>query len=270
MTRALLALALLAALAPGCAADGRTGPSPDAPREVAGFGPPGPGPAGAWLLVEGTGPDGEIPTVEGRRSTLVIEGGDVGGHAACNGFGGGRIDGKRMRFGGLEMTMIGCWGSAGALEDAYLTAVQNADTIRREGDRLVLTGPSTKLTFEYLAPPDLALATGRTLRLTRIWHAGETTGVVRPATLRLDRRSIEGSTGCRSFSGTYVESGDELVVTRMSLDGDLEDCGPREVDQELLVLGVVGDRFRTQVENGGTELTLSAQGGDALLFEDRV
>jgi heat shock protein HslJ len=270
MTRALLALALLAALAPGCEADGRTGPSPDAPREAAGFGPPGPGPAGAWLLVEGTGPDGEIPTVEGRRSILVIEDGALGGHAACNGFGGGRIHGERMRFGQLEMTLIGCWGSAGALEEAYLTAVQNGDRIRREGDRLVLTGPSTRLTFEYLAPPDLALATGRTLRLRRIWHEGETTGSVGPATLRLDRGSIEGSTGCRSFSGTYVESGDELVITRMFFEGSLEECEPRELDQELVVLSVIGDRFRTRVENGGTELTLTAQDGEGLLFEDRA
>jgi len=259
MAATLLGAALAAS---GCQARG------DANQEASpatAFGPPGPGPGGGWLLLEGAGPAGEIPQVEGHRSTLVIEDGEVGGHASCNGFGGGRIDGERIRFAEFATTLMGCEGELLASEEAYYSAVQDVATIRREGDRLVLTGPSSALIFEYLAPPDLYRATGRTLHLARIRHADESTGVVRSATLRLDRGSIEGSTGCRSFAGTYVERGDELVITRLSLEGDADECGPREVDQEAVVLDVLGDRFHTRVENG-TQLIVTAQGGDSLEY----
>jgi heat shock protein HslJ len=266
MTRSLLVVALLVALLAGCELDRSTTSDVHAGGRVAEFGPPGAGPTGGWLLVDGKGPDGEIPQVEGHRSTLLIDDGDVAGQAACNGFGGGRVHGDRIRFVELVMTLIGCEGEVGASEQAYLAAVQDADTIRRDGERLLLTGPSTTLTFEYLATPDLYHATsGRTMHLKRIRHDGDSTGFVRPATLRLYRGSIEGSTGCRSFSGTYVEREDELVVTGLSVEGDVEECEPREVAQDPVVLEVLGGPVRVRIENG-TQLIVTAQGGDSLEY----
>lgn len=98
---------------------------------------------GAWELVEGTGPDGAIPLVEGHPITLIVEddGEEVGGTAACNSYGATiERDGDRLAVTELFATEMACSPPAVMdAEQAYLAALAGVDAATIEGDRLTLT-----------------------------------------------------------------------------------------------------------------------------------
>ncbi len=58
-------------------------------------------PEGQWGFVSGSGPGGEIASVDGYRTTLALEGDQAGGILACNAFGfdSVRITGNRIVLG---------------------------------------------------------------------------------------------------------------------------------------------------------------------------
>jgi heat shock protein HslJ len=77
-----------------------------------------------------------------------------------------------------------------------------------------------------------------------------------------DDGTLRGGTGCRTFAGTYLVQGGELLVTRLEMNGD---C-PRDLsDQDSHVVAVIGDGFRPVVE--GDLLTLADPGGLGLVYE---
>jgi heat shock protein HslJ len=85
-----------------------------------------------------------------------------------------------------------------------------------------------------------------------------------PATLRLgDDGTIEGSTGCRPFSGTYVVTGDTVAVTELAM-GDVV-CPPQLGDQDSHVVTVLGDGFIPAIER--ERLTLESMGGLGLAYQ---
>ena len=136
-TRGLLAMVGAVLLLAGCG--GGQG-SPTAEQQ----------PLGSWQLIEGEGPDGEVPLVDDAPVTLQIEDGEAGGTAACNSYGGSvEIGGERLRFQELFQTEMACPGEGVmASEAAYLDALHAVDRHARDGERLVLTGEETRLVFE--------------------------------------------------------------------------------------------------------------------------
>ncbi len=107
-------------------------------------------PTGSWVLVEGEGPDGEVPLVEDAPITLDVEDGELGGTAACNSYGGSvEVDGQQLRIAELIQTEMACPGE-GVMdsEAAYLDALRAVDTHHRDGERLELTGEDVRLVFE--------------------------------------------------------------------------------------------------------------------------
>jgi heat shock protein HslJ len=135
-TRAGVASMAAVLLLAGCGGDG----SPTSERAI----------TGSWALVEGQGPDGEVPLVDDAPVTLDVEDGEVGGTAACNSYGGSlEIEGEHLRIHELFQTEMACEPlEIMESEAAYLRALQAVDAHGRDGDRLELTGDDTRLVFE--------------------------------------------------------------------------------------------------------------------------
>ena len=247
----LLALALALVLA-GCAADVAPSSSPEAIE-------------GAWRLTSGRTSAGEIPIVDGRPITLTIESGTIGGTAACNAYGGRLVGiGGRVRVEELGMTAMGCEADLMASETAYPAAMSAISEIGLDGDALVLVGPDVELRFAPLPPPPTAELVGTRWLLESVFVGDVAAAPVgEPATieLRADGTFI-GSTGCRTFRGTWVEDGDGIRDTSMTMDG--VDCPPDLVAQDSSVVSVVGDGFVPSIHDD--LLTLTDPGGAGLVY----
>jgi heat shock protein HslJ len=231
--------------------------------------PPSAAPAGSWELVSGTGPDGDIPILGSHPITLTFEDdGRVGGTAACNSYGAqARIEGDRFEVDALAQTEMACEPPAVMeAEAAYLSALQRADTIGHDGARLVLAGPEVELTYEPLAPAAAEALVGTSWELDTVLE-GETasTPLAPGATLLLhDDGRLEGHTGCRPFTGEYELAGLEVRITRLAMAAEAGACAAAAEEQDRIVVAVVGDGFRAEVE--GDRLTLSSAGDHGLVY----
>jgi heat shock protein HslJ len=230
-------------------------------------------PAGSWELVDAE-PAIDVP--DDARVTLTISTDDgawqVGGTSACNEYG-GRVttDGDTWRADGFGGTAMGCEEPRMAAERAYLDALQAIDTwTRPSDDELVLTGATVELRFAALAPVPLAELTGTTWVLeTLVTGTGadatatSTVADAEVATLRLEPDGrMEATTGCRSFAGEWIETGDEILLTtfgqrddspNVAVDGTTS-CAPALVAQEDHVLSALGDGFRAEIDGQGLML----------------
>ena len=221
-----------------------------------GNGSAGATPDGDWVLTGGVG------LVDGYPITMSIVGGDVSGRSACNSyFGSVTIDGDRLTIGQLGSTEMGCEPAVMTAESAFITALLDVTTFDRAGDRLTLSGPNSDLLFEPVAPVPTASLVGTTWVLDTLVE-GETASSAAgdPATLRLSEDgTLSASTGCRTLTGTWLESGGVVVVPILSADGE---CPDELWKQDSLVVAVIGDEFRAAVD--GDRLTLTSMGGDGL------
>ena len=108
---------------------------------------------GAWRLIEGSGPDGRIPLIDGYRITLNLQETSLVGTAACNTYASDvAIDGNAFRMESGSVTEMGCRQDVTESERAYLEALREVDSIARSGDTLTLTGDATELRYASLSP----------------------------------------------------------------------------------------------------------------------
>jgi heat shock protein HslJ len=217
---------------------------------------------GAWVLTDGTHDGVALPMIEDASVTMTVDGDEIGGTAACNQYGGSiERSGSSITIGALSMTEMACAEPIMALESAYLAALAAVDRAERSGDVLTFSGPDTELAFVTLPPvPDAAMV-GTVWLLDSIITGNAVSSVMgEPATLELaESGTISGSTGCRSFSGTY--SIDEGRVTVTELATDMRACPPDLAPQDDHVLAVVGNSFTASID--GNRLTLM-DGADGL------
>ena len=103
---------------------------------------------GSWRLTDGSQSGKPIPVLANAPITMTINGSEIGGHAACNIYGGTiEIDGGRVSIEALSMTEMACEEDAMASEAAYMSALPLAVRAARAGDRLMLSGPNVELNF---------------------------------------------------------------------------------------------------------------------------
>lgn len=235
---------------------------------------PGPGVAdvevqGLWILRQGHGPSGAIEPVEGSDITLQVEADGVRGSGGCNTYGGGySIDGDSFETGGLAVTEIGCPEPVVEPESRYIEALESVDTAALDGKTLTLTGPDTELVFRRVPAIDPAPLTGTSWVLESLVSGDTASSAVssaKPAHLLLkDDKTFKGTTGCRSFTGTWTISGDVVDVTQLVFDGGCDTAR----DQDSHVAGILGTGFRADVE--GDQLILTAErGGSGLVYRAR-
>jgi heat shock protein HslJ len=256
--RRLFALALAAVLFAACADSGtpdpggKASPSPEPPAVDA---------AGIWSLRSGKSPAGPIEIAPGTTITMALDGDTIRGNAGCNTYAGGfAIEGESFRTGGLALTEIGCPPDVAEAEERFVDAIDAADTIARQGKTLTLSGPGTELVFSLVPPLDPKPLTGTVWILDTLVEgqtASSTLASAEPARLVLkDDGTFEGTTGCRSFTGTWTVSGDAVAVTQMVFEGNCKDAA----EQDSHVASVLGAGFRA--ERKGDRLTVTADESD--------
>jgi heat shock protein HslJ len=220
---------------------------------------------GTWRLSSGHSATGELPLVEDHPVTLIVDGSQVGGTAACNSYGARLVTrGSHVAIVELGMTAMGCEAAVAAVEAAYVAALSHVTSIGLDGDALVLAGTDTELRFARLAAPPTAELVGTVWVLDSLF-VGDVAGppMGERATLELlADGTFTGSTGCRSFSGEWVERGNQIAAPIMSMDGS--ECPAELSDQDSHVVSVIGDGFVPTIEGG--LLTLLDPGSIGLIY----
>jgi heat shock protein HslJ len=106
---------------------------------------------GSWQMTTGTVDGEEIPLLDSHPITITIEGDQVSGTAACNGYGGTfELDGSEIAFGGLAMTEMACIPEQTMEAEAmFVTAISRVDIVAID-DLMTLSGDGVELVFETL------------------------------------------------------------------------------------------------------------------------
>jgi heat shock protein HslJ len=220
---------------------------------------------GTWQLASGRSSAGDLPILADHPVTLIVEGSQVGGTAACNGYGGRLVSrGAVVAIVELAMTAMGCEAPVAELEAAYVDALAHVRSITLDGAQLVLGGPGVELRFGRLQDPPTADLVGSVWVLDSLF-VGDVARAPAGERAMLELRSdgtFSGSTGCRSFSGRWVERGNQIVATQMSMDQS--ECRAELSDQDSHVVSVVGDGFVPSIE--GDLLTLLDPGSIGLVY----
>lgn len=259
--RKLLAVACAAALLVACGESDTPDRGGDSP-------PPPSGPdvdaKGLWTLESGHSPSGEIEVPDGTRITMEVLDDEIRGSAGCNSYGIGiTIEGDTFASGGPALTTeIACPPEIARVEERFIEAIDESDTIARSRRTLTLTGPDTELVFRLVPPIDPKPLTGTTWVLDTLVDgdlASSTLASADAARLVLnDDGTLEGTTGCRSFTGGWEVSGDVVSVTSMVFEGDCRTAA----EQDSHVVSVLGGGFRA--ERDADRLTLTAEKEDDL------
>lgn len=220
--------------------------------------------SGDWVLESGVLDGVPIPLVAGSPVTMTVEGTQVGGTSACNGYGTsvGLIDG-RLQFDEWSSTAMLCEDEVMASETAFVAAMTRVTAAARDGDTLVLTGDDVELRFIPVEPLPIGDIVDRVWALESIVEDGATRPAGgEPATVEYrPDGTFSGSTGCRSFTGRWLESQARIVATEMSMDQ--LDCPPELADQDGLVTTVVG---QAQASVEGDALRLMSRGDLGLVY----
>lgn len=257
-----LAIALLVVGACG-PASGQSPTGPAAPSV-----PTGPLDATSiWRLEAGTTDGIAVPLLPDYPVTLIVEGSRIGGTSACNGYGAALVvENGRTIVGEMGSTAMACEPEVMASEMAYTAALARVDAATMDGDALVLSGPGVSLRFVPVAPPATADIVDRAWALEAVTEPDAATAVGgEPAALEIRKDgTFLGSTGCRSFTGTWTEVGNEIVATQMAMDD--RECPADLAAQDSLVTGVLGDGFTIDLSVDGQVLSLVASGGLGLQY----
>jgi heat shock protein HslJ len=222
---------------------------------------------GTWLLERGTLAGVPLPVVAGHQVTLQIDGDKASGSSGCNLYGGTmQRQGDRVAFGELTQTEMACADDAMALESAFLGALGKVATLTAGGDRLTLRGEGVVLEFSRQAPVDDAALVETAWMLDTLVSGDTAASTVHgadPARLSFAADgTFTGSTGCRSFEGTYELMASTLTVLRLSADERA--CAEAVGQQDSQVLAVLGDGFTVAIE--GDRLTITGRDGGQLVY----
>lgn len=226
-------------------------------------------PSGAWQLASATVDGRPLALIDDHPVTAVVEASTIGGRSACNEYG-GRIEiaGDGIRIGELGGTLMGCGPQeVMTLEEAYLSALHSIRAIEVIDGQLALRGNGVDLRFDRLPDPPVAglVDTTWTLETMFVGDVASPPGGD-PATLRLrSDGTFSGSTGCRTFSGRWIEFGAQIQAPELRM-GETE-CPGELTEQDSHVVSVIGDGFVASIE--GDLLTLLDPGGVGLVYRSR-
>jgi heat shock protein HslJ len=211
--------------------------------------------------------------------TLTIDGDQVFGTAACNGYGGTLAADDRLGGGGpfrvteLSWTEIGCEPDVMQLEQQYLAALQAVDSYELAGSlHLGVIDVGTSLVFDPVAPVADNEIVGTTWVLDTVIEgdAASNSPIMHSATLTLDDDgTLTGSTGCRLLEGEWITAGAQIVFTRFAAIDDPAAglCAPESQALDGFIVTVLGDGFTVDID--GRRLTLMAPGDEGLSYTAR-
>ncbi len=222
---------------------------------------------GAWQLESGTHDGEPIPIVASHPITMTLESGQIGGTAACNGYGGEyQLSGNVFSItGGLAVTEMACQpDEVMESERRFLEALAEVGSVELQDETLVLSAGATGLIFTPLPPVPTAELTGTVWVLDGLIQGDAVSSPVagERATLELfTDGSFIGSTGCRTISGTYQITGAEVQFTDWGADGE---CTEELREQDGRVISALEGGFRVEIE--GDRMTTWVAGDEGLVY----
>jgi len=250
--RSLIPVALVL-LMPGCADEAPSTPGGDLE-------------AITWIL-DGASIDELVDGAPAAtRATIRFEGGEVGGTAACNLYGGTYElgDDGAIAISVSSMTEMACEEPLMSLEAAFMTALGRVASFRVAGDDLVLEGDGLTLAFSAEQPLPLE---GTAWRLDGI---GSGTDVVSSTlagtevTATFDEaRHVGGFSGCNIYTGSYATDGEAITIGKIV--STHIGCAPDVSDQEASFFDALRRAASFQIQ-GSTLTLLDDQGGFLLWF----
>lgn len=232
---------------------------------------------GAWILTSGSLDGAELVLVDGRDVTMNIDGGQIGGTAACNGYGGTLDVGDESELGGsfvvgeLGWTEMGCESEVMDLEQRFLAALDGVDSYELATTlSLAREGAQTSLEFEPVVPVDDTELVGTTwvLDTVIIGDAASNWPGMDAAFLKFsDDGTVVGSTGCRALDGEWSLQGATIQIPILTAidDPTAGACAPESNALDGAFIAVIESGMNTEID--GTRLTLTAPGGDGLSFQ---
>ncbi len=200
------------------------------------------------------------------RVTVRFEGGEVGGTAACNHYGGtyqlGGDGAIAISVG--SMTEMACEEPLMALESAFVEALGRVTSARVSGEDLVLEGDGLALAFSAEQPLPLE---GTAWRLDGIGSGGGTVSSVlagTEVTATFDAAGhVRGTGGCNEYGGSYATDGEALTISDVA--STMIGCAPDVSDQEAAFFDALGRAASFHIQ-GSTLTLLDDQGGFLLSF----
>ena len=223
---------------------------------------------GSWELRSGTLHGEPLTLLDSHPITMTLEDGEIGGTAACNGYGGQyTISGGAFSIeDGLAVTEMAC-SPAEVMESEreFLVALMAVDEIELTNDGLTLRGSQAELLFQPLEPVPMSDLIGTVWILDGLVD-GDTvmspTAGAEKATLQLSEDgTFVGSTGCRDISGSYQMTGAEVQFTDWGAEGE---CNAELEEQDSRVISGLEGGFRVEIE--GDRMTTWVAGDEGLLY----
>lgn len=218
-------------------------------------------PSGAWVLVSGPS-----DPIAGWDVTVEIDNDRIGGTAACNGYGGTVETGEgTIGVSELSWTEMGCQGDVQELEQVFLRALGEASAYSVAGGQLQITTPAGVWRFDRVAPIPTVELVGRTWVLDGYIDGDSVSNEAGMDVAFIDLEeggTLVGATNCRTLSGTWIETGSQIVFTNFSADGECSGDAASDLDSRIIT--VLGDGFRAEID--GNRLTVTSQGEEGLSF----
>lgn len=212
--------------------------------------------AGDWLLDDARVDGARVQLNSDFPITLLVDGSRATGTSACNRYGADiAVVNGRIKFGPFTSTAMACQPDVNGLERMYGQALSLVDSAHLDGAALVLIGPGVELHFQALEPLAIGTFVDREWVLQRLLVDGVEVALAGdPANLVIGSDgTLRGGTGCRTFTGTYIVEGGQLIATTLSA-GDSSRCIGPILQQDGTILTVF-DGFGARVDGPLLELT---------------
>lgn len=225
---------------------------------------------GPWRLVSGIVDGSDVAMVAGWDVTLTVDGTQLWGTAACNGYG-GTVDAAGGGFAVDELgwTEMGCEPAVMELEQSFLLSLPGIDAHAVVDDMLTITGPDAEWVFEREAPVPDADIVGTTWVLdTHLdGDAATNTPMMELATLTLhEDGTFTGSTSCRPLVGEWIATGATLQFPSFTAidDPTAGVCAPESERLDGLIISVLESGVTVEVD--ASRMTLMAPGDEGLSY----
>jgi heat shock protein HslJ len=218
-----------------------------------------------WQLTGGTLDGAPITPIATAPATVEFAAdGTVGGTAACNAYGGSYVvDGSDVSFPEpLFQTEMACMDDGVMeLESTFLGALSRISGFTAGAETLVLTGDGAELRFEPQPPePDAALVGTMWLLETLVRGEAASTPIADATIVFAADGTVEGITGCNSFSGSYdPDTGFGPLMSSLMA------CDEPRADQEQFVYSILVPGASVSID--GPMLTIADLEGNALLYQ---
>jgi heat shock protein HslJ len=273
----LFSVVILALLFAGCTTQPQTTPTPSSTTQIPTTIPPIPPITGTWMLISGLAGQGSMTVLPGTTITATFSDGEtVSGSAGCNNYVAMyQVEKTNLKVGKPATSKMMCNSPAGIMdqETIYLSNLQGAARYAISGDMLTISDVAGKTLLTY----QRAGATGAPMPIANItWNlemyrssSGSNIPVIQTTNVTAlfgSDRSITGSAGCNSYTGTYTTSGSNgisvgpLATTRMY-------CGdPGVMDQETAYLALLQTVVSYEVTEDGMLNLMNSTGTPVLVY----